>query len=95
MKCNAAVKPGDATHQPLDVPTRPVTLQDVVKDCGGASHVSDELGLSANSVYLWVKQGHLPLSDLQGRTDYGEQLASMQKSLSLSASEIRRLGLRL
>lgn len=93
MTCNAA--PARGLSQQEAVPTRPVTLQDVVKDCGGAAHVAQVLGITANSVYGWVKQGHLPLSDLQGRTDYSDQLASMQKSLALSAPEIRRLGLRL
>lgn len=77
------------------IPTRPVTLRDVIKDCGGASTVAHKLRVSAPSVYGWISQGHLPLSDLQGRTNYSEQLAGMQITMCLSAVEIRRLGLRL
>lgn len=79
----------------LSVPTRPITLRDVIKDCGGVSDVAPRLGVSAPSIYGWVSQGHLPLSDLQGRTNYSETLASMQREGKLSAAEIRRIGLRL
>ncbi|MCE8042468.1 hypothetical protein HOP60_09910 [Halomonas daqingensis] len=94
MNCNSAqaLPAGDS---PASIPTRPVTLRDVVKDAGGAALVAERLQLTATSVYGWINQGHLPLSDLQGRTTYSEQLAKMQKTLTLSPVEIRRLGLRL
>lgn len=78
-----------------NVPTRPVTLRDVIKDCGGAAIVAKGLGVSAPSVYGWVSQGHIPLSDLHGKTSYSDQLASMQRAMKLTAVEIRRLGLRI
>lgn len=77
-----------------EVPTRPVTLRDVIKDCGGAALVAAGIGVSTPSVYGWMSQGHIPLSDLHGKTSYSDQLASMQRTMSLTAVEIRRLGLR-
>lgn len=82
-------------HVPQGVPTRPVTLHDVIKDCGGTASVAKTLNLSVQSVYGWVRLGHLPFSDLQGKTKYSEQIADMQRTGTLSAAEIRRLGLRL
>lgn len=73
-------------------PTRPVTLRDVIKDCGGVAIVAPSLGVSAPSVYGWISQGHLPFSDLQGRTTYSDTLATMQNELPLTAEDIRRLG---
>jgi len=78
-----------------NVPTRPVTLRDVIKDCGGAALVAAGIGVSAPSVYGWVSQGHIPLSDLHGKTSYSDQLASMQRTMKLTPVEIRRLGLRI
>ena len=86
------------SHSPepaVSIPTRPVTLRDVIKDCGGASVVASGIGVAAPSVYGWMSQGHLPLSELHGKTNYSDQLAAMQRSMRLSAVEIRRLGLRL
>lgn len=80
---------------PQDVPTRPITLHDVIRDCGGTSAVARGLELSVQSVYGWVRQGHIPFSDLQGKTTYSEKIAAMQRTGSLTAAEIRRLGLRL
>lgn len=81
----------------VSVPTRPVTLRDVIKDCGGALLVAEKLGISSPSVYGWVGQGHLPDSDLrlEGGTNYSDQLAKMQREGALSAAVIRRLGRRL
>lgn len=84
----------DAISIQPNAPTRPVTLRDIIKDCGGVAIVAPSLGVSAPSVYGWISQGHLPLSDLQGRTTYSETLASMQNELFLTAADIRRLGLR-
>ncbi|WP_413614787.1 helix-turn-helix domain-containing protein [Halomonas cupida] len=54
--------------------------------------VAPSLGVSAPSVYGWISQGHLPFSDLQGRTTYSDTLATMQNELPLTAEDIRRLG---
>lgn len=74
-------------------PTRPVTLRDVLLDCGGPLKVASAFGLAASTVYGWSRQGHVPLSDLQGKTTYSEKLAEMQIEGRLAAAEIRRLGL--
>lgn len=79
----------------LGIPTRPVTLHDVIRDCGGTSAVAAELKLSVQSVYGWVRQGHIPFSDLQGKTDYSDKIAQLQRVGTLTSVEIRRLGLRL
>lgn len=81
------------------VHVRPVTLKDVIQDCGGASRVSDALGLSLPTIYGWSRLGRVPDSDLKtadaGGTTYSDQLADMQQSGSLTGSAIRRLGRRL
>lgn len=71
-----------------------LTLKDVIADCGGVTSVAKRLKRSNQYVHEWIQKGHLPLSDLKGRTTYSETLASMQNELSLTAAEIRRLGLR-
>lgn len=79
----------------LGIPTRPVTLRDVIQDCGGTPFAASELGLSIQSVYFWIRQGRVPDSDLKtgkGRTTYADTLASMQRTGTLSAAQIRLLG---
>lgn len=79
----------------LGVPTRPVTLRDVIQDCGGTPFAASELGLSIQSVYFWIRQGRVPDSDLRvgdGRTTYADTLAAMQRAGTLSAAQIRLLG---
>lgn len=75
--------------------TQPTSLKDVINDCGGAPAVAKRLNRSNQYVHEWLQRGHLPLSELTGRTRYSETLASMQREGKLSASEIRRIGLRL
>lgn len=70
------------------------TLKDIIADCGGITVVAKRLKRSNQSVHEWVQNGHLPLSDLKGRTKYSETLSAMQNELSLTAADIRRLGLR-
>ena len=72
-----------------------VTLRDLIKDCGGPSVVARRLQRTPQAVHKMMRQGHLPLTELQGKTAYSEALASMQKEGSLSAAEIRRIGFRL
>ncbi|MFI0474648.1 hypothetical protein ACGLWX_18200 [Halomonas sp. HMF6819] len=89
---DGTVAPGD-----ISVATRPVTLRDVIKDCGGATHVAKKLEVSVPSVYEWIGKGHLPYSDLrlEGATTYSDQLSQLQQKGRLSAAAIRRLGRRL
>ncbi|MDT8895454.1 hypothetical protein RSO41_12385 [Halomonas sp. I1] len=75
--------------------TQPTSLKDVINDCGGAPAVAKRLRRSNQYVHEWLQRGHLPLSELTGRTRYSETLASMQREGKLSAAEIRRIGLRL
>lgn len=74
---------------------QPMTIRDLITDCGGVTRVAKTLGRSNQYVHEWIQKGHLPLSDLKGRTDYSEQLAGMQQKGKLSPAEIRRIGLRL
>jgi len=74
---------------------KPHTLKDVITDCGGVTRVAKRLKRSNQYIHEWIQKGHLPFSELKGRTRYSEALAEMQQKGSLSASEIRRIGLRL
>ncbi len=74
---------------------QPMTIRDLITDCGGVTLVARALGRSNQYVHEWIQRGHLPLSDLKGRTDYSEQLARMQQTGRLTPVEIRRIGLRL
>ena len=80
-----------------DVPLRPITLYDVIKDCGGPNAVADLLSVSPSTVTDWTRRGRIPDSDLrlEGGTNYSDQLAEMQREGNLSAAVIRRLGRRL
>lgn len=87
-----------ATHSSHEqVPLRPVTLRDVISDCGGFSVVADALDMAVTTVYDWSRRGRVPDSDLKpkGGTSYSDQLAKMQREGKLSAAVIRRLGRRL
>ncbi|MDW5376812.1 hypothetical protein R6258_07745 [Halomonas sp. HP20-15] len=72
-----------------------MTLKELINDCGGTRIVAKGLGCTPQNVHKMIKQGHLPLSELNGRTRYSDQLARMQKTGALTAAEIRRLGMRL
>lgn len=74
---------------------QPKTLREVIKDCGGVSAVARRFQRSNQSVDEWMQRGHLPFSDLKGKTTYSEELAEMQQEGSLTAAEIRRIGFRL
>ena len=85
------------SHKSDQVPLRPTTLRDVIKDCGGASVVAEALGVAVTTVYDWSRRGRVPDSDLKasGGTTYSDQLADLQNTGRLSASVIRRLGRRI
>lgn len=72
-----------------------MSLQDLIKDCGGVRAVAERLGCSTQNVHKMLQAGHLPLSELTGRTRYSETLARMQQQGKLTPAEIRRIGLRL
>ncbi|KAA0014407.1 helix-turn-helix domain-containing protein [Billgrantia pellis] len=80
-----------------EIPLRPVTLRDVLIDCGGPAAVAEKLSLALTTVYDWSRKGRVPDSDLReaGGTDYSETIASMQKTMQLTPSAIRRLGRRI
>lgn len=78
-------------------------LEAVIYDCGGPEQVYRAVGLSKTSVWGWIKNGRLPLTEVtpadddprRGKTNYSDLLAGMQRGGRLTASEIRRIGLRL
>lgn len=80
-------------------PLRPVTLRDVLIDCGGPAQVAKQLGLAVTTVYGWSRKGRIPDSDLKhvpsGGTTYSDAISSMQRTGGLTPSAIRRLGRRL
>jgi hypothetical protein len=69
-------------------------LEALMYDCGGPSPVAEALGVSRVSVWSWIERGHLPWTELDGRTQYSERIAGMQRRGRLSPVEIRRIGLR-
>lgn len=94
--------PTTLQHAPVpeeqdQIPLRPVTLRDVLIDCGGPGAVAEELSLARTTVYDWSRKGRVPDSDLLevGGTTYSDTIARMQKTLKLSPSAIRKLGRRL
>lgn len=95
MNKSSIIHVGENEEQKSSPPLRPVTLRDVVKDCGGVASVAKSIGVSVPSVYGWLSQGHLPLSELHGKTTYSDQLSLLQTTMNLTAVEIRRLGLRI
>lgn len=74
---------------------QPETLRELIADCGGVPDVAKRLKRSNQYVHEWIQKGHLPFSELKGKTKYSEKIAAMQRTGSLTAAEIRRLGLRL
>lgn len=75
--------------------TQTTTLDQLIDDCNGPTAVGRELGIKAQSVCEWIEKGRMPWTELDGRTAYSEIIAGMQQKGSLSAAEIRRIGLRL
>ncbi|SFU86284.1 hypothetical protein SAMN04487955_11167 [Halomonas korlensis] len=78
---------------------RPVTLRDVLIDCGGPAQVAKQLGLAVTTVYDWSRKGRVPDSDLKhvqsGGTTYSDSISSLQRTGGLAPSAIRRMGRRL
>lgn len=70
-------------------------LEALLYDCGGPSRVAEALGISRIAVWGWVDRGHIPLTDLTGRTAYSDRLVGMQRTKRLTSADIRRIGLRL
>lgn len=71
------------------------SLDAVIADCGGPVPVSKALGLAHQSVREWIENGHLPLSEVKGRTRYSNKLARMQQKLRLTPKQIRGIGFEL
>ena len=69
-----------------------LSLSDVIADCGGPVPVAKALGFAHQSVREWIDNGHLPLSELKGRTNYSDKLARMQQKGKLTAAQIKRIG---
>lgn len=69
-------------------------LEALIYDCGGPERVAEAVGIAKTSVWKWIRKGHLPLTDLYGRTSHSETLARMQRAGRMSATEIRRIGLK-
>ncbi len=84
-----------ASPPPVPADASSDTLAAVLQDCGGYAKVSRKLGLKRASVWEWARNGRLPWSELDGRTDYSSEIAGMQRTGTLTADEIRRLGLTL
>lgn len=91
-----ATQPATQSSQE-QVPLRPVTLRDVISDCGGFSVVAEALDVAVTTVYDWSRRGRVPDSDLKqdGGTSYSDKIASLQRIGKLSPSSIRRLGRRI
>lgn len=76
-------------------PSNSPSLTEVIYDCGGPVPVARELGKAHQSVREWLVNGHLPLSEIKGRTNYSETLARMQKKGRLTAAQIKLIGIKL
>lgn len=74
------------------MPKNETSLFDVIADCGGPTKVAGALGKARQSIWEWIRNGHLPLSELKGRTRYSDELAQMQRSGGLTADDIRKIG---
>lgn len=70
-------------------------LEALIYDCGGPERVAEATGLAKTSIWGWIGRGHLPLTDVKGKTRYSELLAGMQRKGRMTAADIRRIGLRL
>lgn len=97
MTAPSTVAPPVYPESPDQVPLRPVTLRDVINDCGGPAAVAEELKVAISTVADWARRGRVPDSDLkiEGGTTYSDQIARMQRTGRLSPTVIRRLGRRL
>ncbi len=66
-----------------------ITLRKVIKLAGGTVKVAQACGVSPGAVSQWIKDGFLPLTEVQLKTHYSKQI------LELSGAEISEWDLRL
>ena len=52
-------------------------LREIVSQAGGTNKVARACGLSPSAVSQWLAAGRLPVTDLQGHTDYAETLIQL------------------
>lgn len=69
------------------------SLRTIIRRAGGTNHVARECGVTSGAVSQWLKQGHLPLSEVQGTTDYAKTLIRLAR-MDADEWDIRLIGRR-
>lgn len=52
-------------------------IKDLVRKAGGTYAVARACGVGPSAVSQWIAAGRLPVTDLQGRTDYAGQIIKL------------------
>lgn len=71
----------------------PLTLEKLIKAAGGTNFVATRCGLTSSAVSQWIKAGRLPLSEIQGQTDYAPTLIELA-GIDADVWDVRLIGRR-
>ena len=69
-------------------------LKEVVQQAGGTYAVARACGLSPSAVSQWIAAGRLPVTDLQGHTDYASQILELSGMEKVDVWDLRLIGRR-
>lgn len=71
----------------------PASIKDVVREAGGTYAAAEACGVGPSAVSQWIAAGRLPVTDLQGRTDYASKLIELA-GLDVDVWDVRLIGRR-
>lgn len=68
-------------------------IKQLVQKAGGTNAVARACGVGPSAVSQWIAAGRLPVTDLQGRTDYAGQLIKLSGE-AVDVWDLRLIGRR-
>ncbi|HET8789950.1 MAG TPA: hypothetical protein VFM75_01980 [Modicisalibacter sp.] len=69
------------------------TLKELISKAGGTVRVASACGVTPGAVSQWIKAGHLPLTEVQGKTDHARKLLDMS-GMKADEWDVRLIGRR-
>ena len=73
--------------------TATTEIREIVQQAGGTNKVARAIGISPSAISQWIAAGRLPLSDLQGKTDYAGRLLELS-GVECDVWDLRLIGRR-
>lgn len=71
-----------------------LNLKSLIAKAGGTSKVAQVCGVTPGAVSQWLSEGRLPLTEVQGKTDYSKRILELVDGFEVDEWDVRLIGRR-